>query len=231
MTIIMERASHSPPADDPMDYTALPDRQLRSAQAAAAKAAKRAEQVANDEHSSKYARAKNKAEARKQEQLRDYLRDLLLQRRLASDPEYAEEDARRRERILADPDMDKREKDLWLSRTIVDNTQIEALTGLTLHRLWTLATPRHGEKVPRPHPKVTPEPDVSLRGDPSEAPDNMSAGYQLGKVIEWWKHSHRGVWDAINGRYVRNRHQRHGRRPAAPRLRPRKTRGPRGEDS
>lgn len=197
-----------PAGRDPERDWALPDADIRIEQHGTAKAAAAAAAAGDVE------RAEALAE------VRDYLRDILRRHRLANDPEYAEEDRLRREWHLADPDLDPRLLDLYLDTTILDNEQLrEFLGGLTIQKIWEYAAPVQKERRPRPHPRMSPEPDVVL----NVIGGREGPGVQRGKAAEWWRWSNRGMWIAETGEMVKNPEAaRHGRaRRAQPRQRPR----------
>lgn len=133
----------------------------------------------------------------------------LLQQRLDTDPLYAAAESERRERIENDPSLPDWLKGIYLDDTILDNEQLRHfLGGVSIQKIWDLSAPLQPKRRPRPHPRMTPDPDVVLKvigGRPSP-------GHKLGKAAEWWVGSHRGLIDAANERLVPNQApQRHGR--------------------
>lgn len=133
----------------------------------------------------------------------------LLRERLETDPLFAAAEEARRERIENDRSLPEWLKAIYLDQTILDNAQLRSFFGgVSIQKIWDLSAPMQPKRRPRPHPRMTPEPDVTLKvigGRPSP-------GLQLGKAAEWWVGSHRGLIDAANERLVPNEApQRHGR--------------------
>lgn len=182
---------------------ALTDVQIRAEQHALAKAASET--------------AGPKAE--KLGEVRDYLRDILRRRRLATDPDYRAKDEKRRRRILDDPDMLPWLKKLYLDTRIVDNNQLTELFGVGILQIWNLAAPEQKDRRPRPHPRMSPQPDVIL----NVVGGREGPGVQLGIAEEWWRKSNRGMWLARESEMVKNPERgRYGRpRRETPRQRPR----------
>lgn len=132
----------------------------------------------------------------------------LLRARLEADPTYAAAEAARRHRIERDPSLPDWLKDIYLDQTIFDNEQLKEMFDVSIQKIWDLSAPLQPKRRPRPHPRMTPEPDITVKvvgGRPSP-------GIQLGKATEWWVGAHRGLIDAINETLVPNKApQRHGR--------------------
>lgn len=195
---------HVPAGRDPAADQAKTDSALRADQAAYAKAA---------------AEATDPAEAERLGEVRDYLRDILRRRRLATDYKYRQEDEARRAHILADETLDPRLRDLYLDTRILDNKQLAQLFGVTVGQIWDLAAPMQEDRRPRPHPRMSPEPDVTL----GVIGSREQPGIQRGKAEQWWRWSNRGMWKPVEGEMVKNTTRgRYGRpRRTTPRERPR----------
>lgn len=185
-TIAGEHSAVRVPAGrDPDADWALDDMLIRSLQKAEAKAA---------------VDATDPAEAQQHAELRDYLRDILRRHRLATDPEYREEEEARWARLDADVDMDPNLRAIYEDATILDNTQLVEMFGVGKLQIWNLAAPEQKDRRPRPHPRMSPEPDVVL----NVVGGRDGPGIQLGKAAEWWRQSNRGIWLAVEDQMIKN---------------------------
>lgn len=136
----------------------------------------------------------------------------LLRERLNTDPDYAAKDAARVAAHRNDNTLDPRLRAVYLDQTILDNQQTKTLFGVSIQAVWDWSAPVQADRRDRPHPRMSPEPDVILGRAFGGVFARDVPGVQAGKLIEWGVWTNRLVFDPYTGKIEKNTAApRHGR--------------------
>lgn len=125
----------------------------------------------------------------------------LLAERMRNDPAYAEAERERERRIREDDTLDPRLKELYLDNTILNTEEVRQLADVSKQRVWNWRAPAMGERREKPHPRMIPDPDVTLMVVGGvDVP-----GHKRGKMWEWLiADTNRFRWDPVSGKPYKN---------------------------